>query len=607
MSDGTPSVVQPPSPPHETTDSSVAASRLCGPLLSRLPPEIASRLSGTLESIVPPQLISYIQSLNIPVRFSAASARVQRLLESYKIPDKVSQVQTYVVSELSPRYKTLQSKVTSVRIADVQSKLASLRMADVVEYSRTSMSLSALAAQWSKLPKRAAGVLKQRSVQYALLFALLIVMVIAPSVHLAFSSAELAAGLPADIELGDVNAADKVYVRNLEIIVDADVGTLPNSPPKNTSSVKKKQSIIAVGESPECKVPRPRQLCKLKPRERIHLVVVSAMWYREPFTQEETHNMLRSVISQTACKLWIHFLVAGHPETSAIPLMMDQIGAYMMLPNPAPFTLPPTHNSDTQSNRGYVNATTPGDAAVLYSLHFIPTEWVVERAKGLQLYPLAHHAGVPGMCKFFIADILWQVKQALYLDVDMIMAGDIQDLWGYLKEMQEDPEMLYWMGNNHPEGHNKRRLLRPFCSCQLVLDLERMRAANVTRMLLTALDGRAPKSLKDYVEDGDQWLFSWLCKQYKRACKILPRMWNVSGCSKPVPYLGLNARGKEANGSCWRVVHFNCMGHVRKKKGSYVTPKDWVEPVRWARALKPGDLRQSQDQRDWKKWKGASR
>jgi len=57
------------------------------------------------------------------------------------------------------------------------------------------------------------------------------------------------------------------------------------------------------------------------------------------------------------------------------------------------------------------------------------------------------------------------------------------------------------------------------------------------------------------------------CKVLKKVCRILPRMWNVSGCSKPVPFLGLSARGKEANGSCWRVVHFNCMGHHGGGKG----------------------------------------
>lgn len=304
------------------------------------------------------------------------------------------------------------------------------------------------------------------------------------------------------------------------------------------------------------------------------------------------------MISQTRCKMWIHFLVAGLPETTAIPLMMESIGAWVMVPNPAPFTL----SSDPSENySGYVNTTTPGDAAILYSLHYIPTDWVVDRAKELNLFPLAHHAGVPGMCKFFMADILWQVKRALYLDVDMLLGGDIQDLWDFFDEMKQDKQLLYWMGNNHPEGHNKRRFLRPYCSCQLVLDLERIRKANLTKMLVTALKGRPPKSLKDYVEDGDQWLFMWVCKQFKRICKILPRMWNVSGCSKPVPFLGLGGLGKEANGTCWRIVHFNCMGHVRNKKGAYNTPKDWIEPVRWARFLKPRQLRQPRDKRGWKK------
>jgi len=48
--------------------------------------------------------------------------------------------------------------------------------------------------------------------------------------------------------------------------------------------------------------------------------------------------------------------------------------------------------------------------------------------------------------------------------------------------MEKDPELLYYMSNNHPEGHNKRRWLRPYCSCQLVLHLDRMRKANMSKV-----------------------------------------------------------------------------------------------------------------------------
>lgn len=122
-------------------------------------------------------------------------------------------------------------------------------------------------------------------------------------------------------------------------------------------------------------------------------------------------------------------------------------------------------------------------------------------------------------------------------------------------------------------------------------------------MILSALNGRKIKSLKEYVEDGDQFLFMWLCKQYKKVCRILPRMWNVSGCSKPLPFLGLTARGKQANGTCWKIVHFNCLGHVRGRLGEYRIPKEWREATRWAKGMKYNQLH---PKKDWRTWKDVS-
>jgi len=78
-----------------------------------------------------------------------------------------------------------------------------------------------------------------------------------------------------------------------------------------------------------------------------------------------------------------------------------------------------------------------GPAAVQPALH--SAEWVLRGAKSLDMYPLDHHAEIPGMSKFFLPEILWQVQRALYLDVDMLLAGDIQDLYGYFKEWRRTP------------------------------------------------------------------------------------------------------------------------------------------------------------------------
>ncbi|CAI5961138.1 unnamed protein product [Closterium sp. NIES-65] len=357
--------------------------------------------------------------------------------------------------------------------------------------------------------------------------------------------------------------------------------------------------IVEVAEADACAVPRPVVPCRLPKGQRVELVFVSAMWEREAQTKDETETMLKSLLYGTRCPLHIHFIIAGEPEQSALRSLMVTLRATELIPNPSPYIYPTRKGArighptaKDLAARGYSNGVASRQrAAVLFSMHYLPTEYVVERAKALHLWPLAHHAGVPGMSKFFMAEILWQVQRAIYLDVDMIVGGDIQDLWDFFLSMAHDPDLLYFISNNHPEGANARRLLRPYCSCQMVLDLQRMRKANLTQLFVDTLGPHKPKELADYVEDGDQFLFMWTCKQMPTRCRVLPRLWNVSGCTKPLPFLGLTSRGREANGSCWRIVHFNCMGHMRGGQGSYVVPPEWEEAASWTRSLRLEKLR----------------
>lgn len=46
---------------------------------------------------------------------------------------------------------------------------------------------------------------------------------------------------------------------------------------------------------------------------------------------------------------------------------------------------------------------------------------------------------------------------------------------------------------------------------------------------------------------GDQWVFTMMCMNNPEKCRTLPKIWNVSGCSKP-RFLGLNARDRDQVG-----------------------------------------------------------
>lgn len=94
---------------------------------------------------------------------------------------------------------------------------------------------------------------------------------------------------------------------------------------------------------------------------------------------------------------------------------------------------------------------------------------------------ITHHAGEAGFAKLFLPEILWHVKRAIYLDVDMLLGDDIGDLWTYFREMDADKDLLLFMGDNHPTAFGPRARY-PYCSCQLIMDLERFRKQNLTKV-----------------------------------------------------------------------------------------------------------------------------
>ena len=211
-----------------------------------------------------------------------------------------------------------------------------------------------------------------------------------------------------------------------------------------------------------------------------------------PLPQFETEAFLKSLLAGTRCPLHLHFLVAGEPEVSALQAMMRQAGATPLAPLPAP-PLAGTGKEQNSSEgsaaaaQGYEEAVpAPSSSPLLFSLHQLPQEWVEERAKALHMFPPSHHAGLPGFSKFFLPDIMWQVDRAIYLDVDMVAGTDIAELHGLFAEFDADPQLLYYMASNHPEGGGKIRYTRPLCSCQMVMDLERLRQRNLTQVRVHA-------------------------------------------------------------------------------------------------------------------------
>ncbi|CAI5981306.1 unnamed protein product [Closterium sp. NIES-64] len=332
--------------------------------------------------------------------------------------------------------------------------------------------------------------------------------------------------------------------------------------------------IIGFRPSGPCSLPRPVSNCTVN--ERIHIVLVSAQWDREPFTRDETEVILKSILMSTQCRLFFHFMVSGEAEEWGISDMMEQLGA---VPFDAVGPVSPNlvrHDIDALVDQISYDPNhddkVADDPPVGYTIHPIPVCWVRHKAELLGIN-ITHHSGEAGFAKLFLPEILWNVRRAIYLDVDMVAAEDLGALWGYFREMDADPDLLLFMGDNHPTAYGPRSRY-PFCSCQLIMDLDRLRRHNLTRLVMEAFGEQKAMEVWGF-RPGDQWVFTMMCMNNPDKCRTLPKIWNVSGCSKP-RFLGLNARDKDQNGTCWRMAHFNCIG-VRDNRYYALANTDWED------------------------------
>lgn len=352
----------------------------------------------------------------------------------------------------------------------------------------------------------------------------------------------------------------------------------------NEEYAETEQMLRVIGYKPQgpCHLPRPLKNCTVQ--ERIHIVLVSAQWEREPFTEQETEIVLKSILASTRCRLFFHFMVSGEAEEWGLTSMMEELGAV-----PFDSVGPISPNLVRHDSHALADAISESedeedavdiDPQVAYNIHPIPVRYIQNGAQNLGIN-ITHHAGAAGFAKLFLFQILWNVERAIYLDVDMMFAEDIGMLWKYYEEMEEDEDLLLFMGDNHPTAYGPRARY-PFCSCQLIMHLERMRRQNLTRLVMEAFGEQKAMEIWGF-RPGDQWVFTMMCMNNPEKCRTLPKIWNVSGCSKP-RFLGLNARDRDQNGTCWRTLHFNCMG-VRDNRYYALVNTDWEDMRNYVKGL----------------------
>ena len=143
------------------------------------------------------------------------------------------------------------------------------------------------------------------------------------------------------------------------------------------------QVLHGLGYKPTgpCSLPRPKKPCSV--RERIHVVLVSAQWDREPFTQDETEVMIKSMLSSTECRIHFHFMVAGEREEWGLSEMMEALNA---VPFDSVGPVSPNLVKHDAHARAEEISTFPDveddvevDPPVGYTIHPIPVRWIQEQ------------------------------------------------------------------------------------------------------------------------------------------------------------------------------------------------------------------------------------
>ncbi|KAI0798132.1 hypothetical protein C8Q75DRAFT_36139 [Abortiporus biennis] len=230
-----------------------------------------------------------------------------------------------------------------------------------------------------------------------------------------------------------------------------------------------------------------------------------------------------------------------------------------------------------------------------------------------------HSAGIPGLMKLFIHEILpTSVKKSIFIDTDAFFISDPSLLWNHFNSL--DPNiaisMPTHMEQSAPEWHNANRI----CSCIMLLDLDKLRKLRLMdsinyRNHPGGTEALSPPAFRDmfgppgptgHYEDvklGDQGYWWAIVSFRKEIFEHLSFDWEVSSCLMDMYMTGLgNDDATEQDEIAvqlhtWetvhqgqailpKLVHFNCLDGVDR----YYEWSGWSDPSnslakRWSATL----------------------
>ncbi|CAI5942753.1 unnamed protein product [Closterium sp. NIES-64] len=380
-----------------------------------------------------------------------------------------------------------------------------------------------------------------------------------------------------------------------------------------------------VEEADECGVPRRVGRCGLRKGERVHVAVVSQGEARNALVlvsgargdawDTQLRLLIASIAAHTRCPLTFH-LVIPPTDLNATLATLHAFPAVRIHPLPSPFIsvaspLATTANGSATgepsaagslqfdavgASSGYQESKSDlrklSAVPFLLAIHALPMRWLKAQARLLGTHPNLSPDGPAALGRFLLADILWQVEAAIVMQPDVIVGGDVQELWKMIERSKGTSDLLslivpleeFQLVGSGEEGEQQQQggLLgiggwfsrtRARISLDtmrvgngvLLMNLERLRLHGTGKLLSRALQHR-PLTLEPLFDHNrlESSLFLIVCRKFPRTCAPLSPLWAMDGCSPGAPFSGFSSHSRDAaTGMCWMLAHMHCQAPVR--------------------------------------------
>lgn len=289
-----------------------------------------------------------------------------------------------------------------------------------------------------------------------------------------------------------------------------------------------------------CSMPRQLAPCAID-RDAIDVVVVTHSWAREADLERATYKLLKSIALSTMCPVWFHLVCAGddcHVLSRNLRLFGEQ----------RPHREPALRRITT----------------TLYSVNVaqMATKWKVYGNNRM------HHSGLPGLVKFYLDEVFsLSVSRVLCFDTDMLVAGDIQEIYRMAFMSHTDRPYTFAHNSGGPCG---------ICSCLFAVDLDQVRRLGGAHNLFLAV----PRANRRFAL-GDQSLYQSICYRNATLFGKLGEEWNRSFCQ-----VHDNITATVRRTPCYKAAHFNC--HFKLSEfdprvlSIYAADTAFVEALSWS-------------------------